>query len=164
MRIALLAALVAVSFAPASAQDAEPTSTIAQVLEADGRFTVLLGAVETAGLGNALSNAGPLTVFAPTDSAFAALPEGTLDALTPDDLRAVILGHVVEGAVSSSAAAEVGEAVSVSGVPLVFSTESGLSVNGAPVLEGDVAATNGVVHVLDAVLLPPPSAPIEDGM
>lgn len=153
MRIALLtAALVAASVSPALAQETDPT--LSQLLRDDGRFTVLLEAVEAAGLSGALAGSGPLTVFAPTDSAFAALPSGTLEALTPDDLRAIILGHVLEGAVPSSAAAEVGAAETVSGAPLTFALDP-LTVNDAPILEADLEASNGIIHVIGAVLLPP---------
>lgn len=172
MRTLFLAALAALLLPTASAQDAPPTEvdaapTIAEVLQADGRFTVLLSAAETAGLSETLAEPGPYTVFAPTDEAFAALPDDALAALSPEELQNVLLHHVVLGAVTGAQAAEAGTAPSAwSDQALTFTTadDGALLVNGATVVEADVEASNGVVHVIDAVLLPAPSeaAPMDD--
>ena len=128
-------------------------STIAELLAADGRFTVLLGALATTGLDSVLA-AGTYTVFAPTDSAFAALPEGTLDVLDADQLRTVLLGHVAAGAVTSQDAALAGAAVSEAGTDLTFAvTDGGLTVDDAAIVDADLDASNGVLHVIARVLL-----------
>lgn len=162
MRTLVLAALAALLLPTASAQDApaDTAPTVAEVLQADGRFTVLLGAAETAGLAETLAEPGPYTVFAPTDEAFAALPEGGLADLSPEELQNVLLHHVVLGAVTGAQAAEAGTAPSAwSDQALTFATaaDGALLVGDATVVEADVAASNGVVHVIDAVLLPAPS-------
>ena len=156
---AFLTATLAVAFAvSASAQAPADSSTIVTVLQDDGRFTVLLDALESAGLTETLSEPGPFTLFAPTDSAFAALPPGALESLSPEDLQDILLGHVVVGAVSSEAAAEAAQAPSAwSGRTLAFTATDagGLAVDGVTILEADLDAPNGVVHVVGAVLLPP---------
>lgn len=167
MRILLLvvAVLAAAFVVPSpSAQDLPPDSfaTVVAVLEADGRFGTLLDALDAANLTETLSEPGPFTLFAPTDSAFAALPEGTLDTLTAEQLQDVLLHHVVSGVVASEAAAAAGEAPTAwSDSVLTFAptASGGLTVDGATVTDADVAASNGVVHVIDAVLLPPAEEP-----
>ena len=170
MRPLALATLVALLVPCALAQDAPPDSTegptLVDLLEADGRFTTLLDAVDTAGLAETLAEPGPYTLFAPTDSAFAALPEGALAALTPEELQSVLLHHVVFGAVTGAEAAEAGTAPSAwSERELAFAArEDGtLLVNGATVVEADLEASNGLLHVIDAVLLPP-ADDADDGM
>lgn len=158
MRISLIAAALALAL-PATAQEApaaDADASIVTVLQEDGRFTTLLGALETAGLTQTLTEPGPYTLFAPTDSAFAALPEGVLASLTPEQLQGVLLGHVVAGAVSSNQAFEAGEAPTAWTDRSLTFTDSGtgLAVDGAPILDADVAASNGVVHVIGSVLLP----------
>ncbi len=109
---------------------------------------------------DALKGEGPLTVFAPTDEAFAALPEGTVENLlkpeNKDQLAAILLYHVVSGKVMSSDLSGTVNAETLQGstVEVVASSE-GVTVNGANVVTADVAASNGVIHVIDAVILPP---------
>ena len=158
MRISLIAAVLALAL-PASAQDApapDASDSIVSVLQQDGRFAVLVDALERAGLTQTLSEPGPYTLFAPTDSAFAALPDGLLASLTPEDLQGLLLGHVVAGAVTSNQASEAGEAPSAwTDRVLTFTeTETGLAVDGAPIVDADISASNGVVHVIGGVLLP----------
>lgn len=171
MRITLIAALLALAL-PASAQDVPasdaPDASIVTVLQEDGRFTALLSALETAGLTQTLTEPGPYTLFAPTDSAFAALPDGALASLTPEQLQGVLLGHVVAGTVSSNQAFEVGEAPTAWGDrTLTFTeTDGGLAVDDTPILEADLVASNGVIHVIGGVLLPstdPAGAGMDDG-
>ena len=140
--------------APEAAPSDSPTLTA--VLEADGRFSTLLAAVAAAGLTETLAEPGPFTVFAPTDEAFAALPEGTLEALTPEDLQGVLLGHVVLGAVSSEDAAAAGVAPTAWGDDeLAFTAADGaLMVEDATIVDADLEASNGMIHVIDSVLLP----------
>jgi uncharacterized surface protein with fasciclin (FAS1) repeats len=102
---------------------------------------------------------GPFTVFAPTDAAFAALPAGTLDDLlkpeNKDKLKSILLYHVVSGKVMSSDLKGTVNADSLQGGKLKIVAAEGVTVNGATVVTADVAASNGVIHVIDAVLLPP---------
>ena len=154
--IAAAALAVALAFAPpAQAQDTEAAGGIVSVLQADGSFTVLLGALESAGLLDALETGGPFTLFAPDDEAFAALPEGTLDVLTAEQVGEVLRYHLVEGNVASSDAAALPEATTALGAPVTFRADAGtLYVNDAPVTRPDLAAANGTIHVVGAVLLP----------
>ena len=125
-----------------------------------GTFTTLIAAVEAAELVSALKGEGPLTVFAPTDEAFAALPEGTVASLlepeNKDQLIAVLTYHVAPGAVKSGDI--MGKSVDVAtlqGGKLKVNAEDGVKINNAKVIQADVAASNGVIHVIDTVLLPP---------
>lgn len=139
------------------AAPAAPPRDLVETAQDAGSFQTLLTAVEAAGLTSTLRTGGPFTVFAPTDAAFAALPEGTLDALLADQdaLTGVLLYHVVEGTVESKDLAGVVSAETLNGVPILFDLDSGVEVNGARVLSADVSASNGVIHVIDQVLLPP---------
>ena len=127
-----------------------------------GSFNTLVAAVEAAGLVDTLKGEGPFTVFAPTDDAFAALPEGTVeDLLKPenkDKLVAILTYHVVAGKVMAAdvAGAET-MAATVQGQELKIDGSDGVKINGATVTSADVKATNGVIHVIDQVLLPPQS-------
>ncbi|MGQ7791619.1 fasciclin domain-containing protein [Faunimonas sp. B44] len=125
-----------------------------------GQFKTLAAALEAAGLVATLKGDGPFTVFAPTDEAFAALPAGTVeDLLKPenkDRLTAILTYHVVPGAVTSSDVAGLDRADTVNGKPLAISAEGGtVTVNDATVVSADVEASNGVIHVVDKVILPP---------
>ncbi|MGB7087944.1 MAG: fasciclin domain-containing protein [Phormidesmis sp.] len=133
--------------------------TIVDVASANGSFTTLVAAVQAAGLEETLSGEGPYTVFAPTDEAFAALPEGTLDTLllpeNQDVLTEILTYHVVSGEIPSSDV-ETGAVTTVEGEDLdVVADAEGVMVNGASVVQPDVMASNGVIHVIDTVLLPP---------
>ncbi len=127
-----------------------------------GNFNTLVAAVEAAGLVDTLKSEGPFTVFAPTDEAFAALPEGTVeDLLKPenkDKLIAILTYHVVPGKVMASdvAGAET-MAASVQGQELKINGSDGVMINDAMVTAADIGASNGVIHVIDKVLLPPQS-------
>jgi len=126
-----------------------------------GQFKTLVAAVQAAGLGDALSAPGPFTVFAPTDEAFAKLPEGTLeDLLKPENrekLVAILTYHVVPGKVMSGDV--VGKKLSVEtlqgGELSVDAMSGGVMINGATVIAADIEASNGVIHVIDRVVLPP---------
>ncbi len=123
-----------------------------------GSFTTLVAAVEAAGLVDTLKGDGPFTVFAPTDDAFAALPEGTVaDLLKPenkDQLVAVLTYHVVPGKVMSGDLSNDMMATTVQGGDVKIMTEGGMTVDGANVVTADIEASNGVIHVIDAVILP----------
>ncbi|MEZ4611065.1 MAG: fasciclin domain-containing protein [Caldilineaceae bacterium] len=125
---------------------------------AAGSFNTLVELVQAAGLEDALRGEGPFTVFAPTDDAFAALPEGTIDALKadPETLSAVLLYHVVPDKLMAADVADMGSTITLEGSMVEFTTDGdSVMVNDANVAAADVEASNGVIHVIDAVLLPP---------
>jgi transforming growth factor-beta-induced protein len=122
-----------------------------------GGFETLLAAVRAAGLEGALAGPGPFTVFAPTDAAFAALPPGTVEGLLadPEALRAVLLYHVVPGAVRAADVVGLTSAPTLNGASLRITVTNGeVRIEGARVVAADIEASNGVIHVIDAVLIP----------
>lgn len=132
--------------------------TIVDVASGAGNFSTLVAAVTAADLATTLSGEGPFTVFAPTDEAFAALPAGVLDALlkpeNKDILVKILTYHVVSGKVMAADVTD-GDVPTVEGNTVALSTASGVTVNGANVVTADVEASNGVIHAIDAVILPP---------
>ena len=131
-----------------------------------GNFKTLLAAIEAAGLDSALSADGPFTVLAPTDDAFAALPQGTVESLlqpeNKDKLQQILKLHVVPGRVYQDQAAQLKNATALSGSELKFRIKNGgLQVNEAAILATDLDSSNGVIHVIDRVLLPPALSPAE---
>jgi uncharacterized surface protein with fasciclin (FAS1) repeats len=126
---------------------------------AAGSFSTLVAAVQAAGLVETLKGEGPFTVFAPTDAAFAALPAGTVeDLLKPenkDRLVAVLTYHVLPGKVMSTDLSEGLTAATVQGSEVTITLAGGPKVNGANIVQADIEADNGVIHVIDAVILPP---------
>jgi uncharacterized surface protein with fasciclin (FAS1) repeats len=132
--------------------------TIVDIAVASDDFTTLVAAVQAAGLVEVLQGEGPFTVFAPTDAAFAALPEGLLEKLLlPENLEvlvSILTYHVVAATVLAADVAA-GDVASVQGENITIATEGGVTVNGANVIAVDVLASNGVIHVIDAVILPP---------
>lgn len=156
-QLLLSVVIVAAVAVPVGAQ--EPQNIIEVAVEA-GSFSTLARAVQAAGLVETLQGDGPFTVFAPTDAAFAKLPEGTLEnLLEPDNidrLRAILGFHVVEGRFDAGRALSARALDSLNGAPLSLRLVDGsLRVNGARVISNDVNASNGVIHVIDTVLLPP---------
>lgn len=142
--------------APARAQT---QGDIVDVARSAGQFNTLLAAAQAAGLVDALRGDGPLTVFAPTDAAFAALPHGTVDRLlrpeNREELRALLAYHVVAGRVTSDQlAGRTVAPVTLNGAILAVDGRQGVKVNDATVIAADVAAENGVIHVIDQVLMP----------
>jgi uncharacterized surface protein with fasciclin (FAS1) repeats len=133
------------------------TQTIVDIAVADGRFTTLVTALQAADLVDTLNGEGPFTVFAPTDEAFAALPEGALDGLLADipALTDVLLYHVVSGEVLAADVVNLSSADTVLGQPVSITVDSGnVMIDDAQVIITDIQASNGVIHVIDAVLLP----------
>lgn len=132
------------------------TNTIVDVAIANGNFKTLVAAVQAAGLVETLSGTGPFTVFAPTDAAFAKLPAGTVEALLKDKekLKAILTYHVVSGKVMSTDVVKLTSAKTVNGQSVTIDAKAGVKVNNATVVTPDVAASNGVIHVIDTVLLP----------
>ena len=135
------------------------TKDIVETAAAAGTFKSLAAALQAAGLVQTLKGPGPFTVFAPTDDAFAALPEGTIDTLLADPegaLRDILLYHVVAGKVMSSDLSDGMTAETLQGAPVTFTVADGaVKVDAANVIAADVEASNGVIHVIDAVILPP---------
>lgn len=124
-----------------------------------GSFNTLVAAVQAAGLVDTLKSDGPFTVFAPTDAAFAALPEGTVDNLllpeNRDQLVQILTYHVVSGDVRAAQVVGMSSAPTVAGMDLTIdASDSGVRINNAQVVQADIACSNGVIHVIDRVLLP----------
>jgi uncharacterized surface protein with fasciclin (FAS1) repeats len=133
-----------------------PSKDIVDTAIAAGNLTKFLSAIKTAGLTDALTDKGPFTVFAPTDEAFKKLSSGALEALIRDTakLKAVLSYHVIKGHVLAKDA-KPGEVMTLQGSPLMASVSSpGVEVNGVPVKQADIIATNGVIHMIDAVIMP----------
>ncbi len=157
IRSTLLAASAAIALAsaPAFAQEADIVDTAV----AAGGFTTLVAAVQAAGLVDTLKGAGPFTVFAPTDAAFAALPEGTVEKLllpeNKEQLVSILTFHVIPGKVmAADIAGKELSVATVNGAEVAVDATDGVTVGGANVVTADIAATNGVIHVIDAVMLP----------
>jgi len=133
-----------------------PKNDIVEAARSAGTFKTLLAALDAAGLSGALRGDGPFTVFAPTDAAFAKLPEGTVEALLSDipKLKSILLYHVVSGKVTSGDVVNLTEAGTLQGSTLRVDASSGVMINNAHVVKADVPATNGVIHVVDTVLIP----------
>jgi uncharacterized surface protein with fasciclin (FAS1) repeats len=139
---------------------APKAADIVDTAVAAGSFNTLVAAVKAAGLVDALKGPGPLTVFAPTDAAFAKLPAGTLDDLlkpeNKEKLKGILLYHVVSGKVMSTDLKGTVKPATLQGATLtIVAAASGVTVNGANVTKADIGASNGVIHVIDAVVLPP---------
>jgi uncharacterized surface protein with fasciclin (FAS1) repeats len=143
----------------AAAAAAAPQGDIVAVAAGAGQFNTLVAAVKAAGLVETLQSPGPFTVFAPNDEAFAKLPAGTLDnLLLPENkakLVAILTYHVVAGEVVAADVVNLSSAATVEGQSVQISaSDSGVTVNGANVIATDVMASNGVIHVIDSVLIP----------
>lgn len=140
------------------AEEPAGVGTVVDVAASTDGFSTLVTAVTTADLADTLNSEGPFTVFAPTDDAFAALPPGVLDALllpeNKDVLAKILTYHVVPGQVMAADVTD-GDVATVEGQTVTLSTADGVTVNGATVIQADVVADNGVIHVIDAVILPP---------
>ncbi len=163
LKVTLLAAaalgLSACSTVAEKADDLMPKADIVDTAVAAGSFNTLVAAVKAAGLVDTLKGDGPFTVFAPTDEAFSNLPEGTVASLLEeanrDQLVAILTYHVVPGKVmAADLAGKTIEAATVNGANLDVDGTNGVTVNGASVISADVEASNGVIHVIDTVLLP----------
>lgn len=155
-RRTLVAALAAVALFGTSARAAEAPKDIVDTAVAAGSFKTLATALKAAGLIETLKGAGPFTVFAPTDEAFAKLPAGTLDALLKDKakLTAVLTYHVVAGKVMAADVVKLKSAKTVQGSNVTIDATKGVKVDGANVVKTDIACSNGVIHVIDSVILP----------
>lgn len=167
LSLVLVSVLALVACGESGAKPAESATTSSAVAKSDivdtadhaGQFKTLLAAVKAADLESTLKGSGPFTVFAPTDEAFAKLPPGTVDSLLKPEnkakLKAILTYHVVSGNVPSTEAVKLHSAKTVNGKELALDASSGaLKVGTAKVIKADVAASNGVIHVVDTVILP----------
>ena len=157
--IAGLVAAMTITHAAADMGAAAADQDIVETALAAGSFKTLAKALQAADLVETLKGAGPFTVFAPTDEAFAKLPAGTLEALLKPEnklkLQRILKSHVVAGRVMASDVVKINSAKAVSGDALtIASRDGGVTVDGAKVVKTDIAATNGVIHVIDSVILP----------
>jgi uncharacterized surface protein with fasciclin (FAS1) repeats len=162
LRVAKLAgaAMIGATLAVGSALGATADKNIVDTAVAAGKFKTLTAAINAAGLTQTLEGPGPFTVFAPNDAAFAKLPAGTVaNLLKPENkaqLVAVLTYHVVPGDVTAADVVKLNEAKTVNGKLItVHTTGNAVMVNDAHVVATDIAASNGVIHVIDSVLLPP---------
>lgn len=161
--IALFSLLSGAAFVNAGhheADEAAATPNIVEVAASNDDFTTLVAAVQAAGLADTLSGEGPYTVFAPTNEAFAELPDGTVEMLllpeNKDQLVAILTYHVVAGDVSAAEVVELTEVTTLQGgTAAIVVTEAGVTIDGANVIVTDIEASNGVVHVIDTVMMPP---------
>ncbi len=130
-------------------------SSIFMVAENAG-FNTLVAAIKAAGLEDVLTNDGPFTVFAPTDDAFAKLPAGTVENLlaNPEQLKQILLYHVVSGNVMASDVVKLDSAKTLNGAQVAINVKDGVMLNDSNVIKTDIEASNGTVHVIDTVLIP----------
>jgi uncharacterized surface protein with fasciclin (FAS1) repeats len=154
--LAVVGLAIGSTFARATNQDIVDTAVGA------GQFKTLAAALKAADLVTTLKGSGPFTVFAPTDEAFAKLPAGTVESLLKPEnkakLTAILTYHVVPGALKAEQVTKLDEVKTVNGAMVKVSTEDGkVMINDATVVKADIAASNGVIHVIDKVILPPES-------
>jgi len=158
--VAALAAVLVSGYAAAGDcgghAGAQASKDIVDTAVEAGSFSTLVTAVQAAGLVDTLKGEGPFTVFAPTDEAFAKLPAGTLDSLLQDKeaLTKVLTYHVVPGRVMAADVAKLNSAETVQGQSIRIDTSSGVRVDDANVVKTDIVTSNGVIHVIDSVILP----------
>jgi uncharacterized surface protein with fasciclin (FAS1) repeats len=152
---AALAVVGLIAVSPLSA-DHHGKKDIVDTAVAAGQFTTLAAALKAAGLVDTLKGKGPFTVFAPTDAAFAKLPAGTVEGLLKDKakLTKILTYHVVPGKVMAADVVKLKEAKTVEGSTVAIDASSGVKVNNATVVKADVEASNGVIHVIDTVIIP----------
>jgi uncharacterized surface protein with fasciclin (FAS1) repeats len=162
LAVLAVAAVAVVGAGSASAQSRASSVDIVQTAVGAGQFTTLASLLQQAGLVGTLATGGPFTVFAPTDAAFAKVPKATLDALAADPakLKAVLLYHVVPGRVTAADVVKLSSAKTAEGRSLGIKVSNGsVFVDGAQVTTPDVEASNGVIHVIDSVLIPQEAMP-----
>jgi uncharacterized surface protein with fasciclin (FAS1) repeats len=152
----LLTVLVALLLTAGLSADHHNKKDIVDTAVAAGSFNTLVAAVKAAGLVDTLKSPGPFTVFAPTDEAFAKLPEGTVEALLKDKekLTAILTYHVVPGKLMAADVVSKSSLKTVQGQSLKVSTDGGAKIDNANIVKTDIAASNGVIHVIDSVVLP----------
>lgn len=166
LMVVLVITLIGVPGTLAAGSPQQSDKTIVELAVEDGRFTTLVAALQAAELDGTLNGPGPFTVFAPTDDAFATLPAGEVDALLADipALKNLLLYHVWAGEVPAAEVVKLGAADTLLGPPVRITVDGGpVKLNEAQVIITDIAASNGVIHVIDAVLLPPEAGPAKPG-
>ncbi|QDU29669.1 Immunogenic protein MPT70 precursor [Anatilimnocola aggregata] len=153
-----LALLATATLATAAEPTAAAQKDIVDTAVAAGSFKTLAAALKAGGLIDTLKGSGPFTVFAPTDEAFAKLPKGTVESLlkpeNKDKLVAILTYHVVPGKVMAADVVKVKEAKTVQGQAVMVNAANGVKINDATVVKADIACSNGVIHVVDTVLMP----------
>jgi len=157
LRITAAALALTVAGIASAGNHGEHQPNIIETAAAAGQFNTLLTAIEAADLTEALSGEGPFTVFAPTDAAFAAIPEDDLAAILADGetLTAILTYHVVSGAVTSEQVVTLDSATTLQGSDVTITvTDAGVQVDEANVVTVDIEASNGIIHVIDAVITP----------
>jgi uncharacterized surface protein with fasciclin (FAS1) repeats len=154
-KVIALAAILALTATPLVASDSQQKDIVDTAVAA-GSFTTLVKALQAAGLVETLKGAGPFTVFAPTDEAFAKLPAGTLEGLLKDKakLASILTYHVVPGKVMASDVVKLDSAKTVQGQSVKIDAKDGVRINDAKVVKADIQTSNGVIHVIDSVILP----------
>ena len=155
--VALLGAMTLGVVASSASGPHKPAKNIVQTAVAAGSFKTLVSLVKQAGLAGALSGKGPLTVFAPTDAAFAKVPKATLAALAKDKskLKAVLLYHVAKGKLTAAKVVKLHSVKTLNGRSLKVSVSHGtVTVGGARIIKTDIGTSNGVIHVINKVLIP----------
>lgn len=158
VRLFAIALVSTLALAATSARAEEKAKDIVDTAVEAGSFKTLAAALEAASLIDALKGEGPFTVFAPTDEAFAKLPEGTVETLLKPEnkakLAAILKYHVVAGKVGSDQVVKLNAAKTLQGGEVKIDASNGVKINNATVTKADVGASNGVIHVIDTVLLP----------
>ena len=155
--VAAIAVVSVMAVAPVAGAVAHRESSIVQTAAGAGQFKTLLKLAKQAGLVGALEGKGPLTVFAPTDAAFAKVPKATLAALAHNrkELRAVLLYHVLKGRITAAKLVKLHSVKTLSGQSLRVRVKNGVvRVGGVRVIKTNIAASNGIIHVIDGVLIP----------
>ena len=160
LAITALALVFTISIAKAGHHNEDPSKNIVETAAAAGTFNTLIAAARAAGLAGALSSDGPLTVFAPTDDAFGALPAGTIETLlmpeNKDRLALILKYHVIAGRVGSGALADGAQLDTLAGATArIGAAENGFTIQDARIIATDINASNGIVHVIDRVIIPP---------
>jgi uncharacterized surface protein with fasciclin (FAS1) repeats len=158
-KIALAGLALSLGLAGAAAAESTANKDIVDTAVSAGSFKTLVAAAQAAGLVDTLKSEGPLTVFAPTDEAFAKLPQGTVENLlkpeNKDKLVAILTYHVVPGRVTSDKVVSLSSAKTVNGQEIrISSRDGGVMIDNARVTAADIAASNGIIHVIDSVILP----------
>ena len=157
-KLFLCLAVLSISVAQLTAAEKAPSKNIVETAVAAGSFNTLAAALKAGDLVDALSSDGPFTVFAPTDEAFAKLPEGTLeDLLKPenkDKLVAILKYHVVSGAVPASDVVKLKKAKTIGGETVMIKAGKAVYLNKSKVVKTDIRTSNGIIHVIDTVLIP----------
>lgn len=154
---AILYSFIFVSSAAAGDESKKPTKDIVTIALESDKFNTLIKALTETGLVEALKGDGPFTVFAPTDDAFAKLPEGTVEALLKDKetLKSILLFHVVSGSVTSKQVVNLDKAETLAGKNVkVKVNDDKVMINDSQVIAADIMATNGIIHIIDTVLIP----------